>query len=98
MKPLTEKLLTRCKEAGYTTVTIGKEEYVCHPGISCSPETTEQRIDGFPAIWDILDKLSLRYGCGAGHSHQIHNRELPKLDIGTWKLRNGKWTMEVRNV
>ena len=94
MKPLTKKLLMRCKDAGYTSVIIGEGEYMYSPGISCSPERDKQRIDHHPAIWRILEELSLQYGCGCEHSHQIDKRELPKLDAGTWELRNGGWVLK----
>ena len=90
MTALTRKLLDECKKVGYTRICIGcldKRIAACrdwpfHPGdsIFASPDV---RLDGWPAIWRICDKMGLSSGCGNGQQRQYKGN----LTEGNYKLK-----------
>ena len=72
-----EKLAIACKKAGYKQIIVNKRS------VSAYPDFWEANLpdgeDGWPAIWSILEKLAIGYGCGNGHQHQA------KIDIAPYE-------------
>ena len=80
MNKITTEFLKKCKEVGYTEIGIN----CCHGdymfyrrGYACGYYLTEPKINGWPAIWNIKDKMKIGFGASNGHSFQIpHDTEL----------------------
>ena len=97
MNAKTRKLLRLCKEAGYKRIAIGVAhrsvpQTATHPfapnnSIFGWPE--KPRIDGWPAIWKIIEQCGIDRGCGNGHQHNIVQG---KVDPGAYYLdKKGEW-------
>ncbi len=94
------KLLDLCAKHGYDAVAIGMKHevvpqsvrFVFGPqgSIFANPKGRKRcNIDGWPAIWSIVEQVGLESGCGNFHQHQIHNA--PFLHPQVWQLKKGKW-------
>lgn len=79
-KQIIKAILSKCKRAGYKRVAIN----MSHSGIPDSITWglnvhgnifawPDRNVGGWPAIWRIVEKLGIGYGCGNSHQHQIKN-------------------------
>lgn len=79
MNRITKRFLLECKKAGYTKIGINecipqdpKYDFLFYGvGYVCALDDTDSRINGWPAMWKIVEQLDISAGCGNSHSHQI---------------------------
>lgn len=67
-----DEFVEECFRIGYTKVEIGHRYYASGSfGVTCSYAGSAPRIRDWPAIWGLVDRYGLRYGCGGNHSAQL---------------------------
>lgn len=92
---IVKEILKECKKAGYKLVSIDKKydeiesskRYIFSPIGSIFAEP-KRKSNGWPAIWDIVEKLGICTGAGNGEQHQ-HN--IKDIEPQVWELINNKW-------
>ena len=92
----TEQLLKECRKAGYHQVAIARRaapirscrEYpfsTVEDSLFASPDI---KIDGWPALWEIVREQGLHMGCGNGQQAQCFQHG---LEPGVFTLHQGRW-------
>lgn len=100
-KEFTKKLLVNCSRKGITKVAINKKSkkvpasvdwpfsYIHNDIFTFIPK--KNRIEGFPPIWEIVDKMGISGGCGNGDQHSLSEEGSERLIDGVYEVRKGKW-------
>jgi len=92
-------LLKKCKEVGYTAISINMtHEVVTKLSGTCSPHwgkgmiftgpKIRSRNDPWPRIWEITRELNIHGGCG--NAEQVQTKNFP-IDPVTYVLQDDEW-------
>lgn len=90
----TDEVLEVAKELGVSVVSIGlRSELVKNDdwgfGTSNSLFThPDDKVDGWPAAWEIARRSGIYSGCGNSGQAQIHSQMVAD---GVYRLRDGQW-------
>jgi len=66
-----EEVCLALKAAGYKKIAVSRVAVCNYPNMSGDESSPE--IDGWPAIWRIVEKAGLKSSCGNSHQRQIEN-------------------------
>jgi len=82
---LLDKLLALCRKHRYTRVEI----YPTKINVDWKGKDSDSdgpRINGSPALWEIVEDLDISWGCGGTDYHQFKSDNLP---VGIWHRKSG---------
>jgi hypothetical protein len=94
-KKFTAKFLSECEKEGISKVAIQRSHKSIPQsksfvfGVYNSVFTENKRGgNGWPAIWEVVERMGLSDGCGNDNQHQI---DASRLVDGVYHLKNGTW-------
>lgn len=88
MNEITTRLLAECNKAKYTKVTITATLFTGME-VACEPADKRDRA-GWPAIWGIMRRVGILWGCGGPGTHQVKLDS--GLECGVYECDNGEWS------